>query len=39
MTAETLPASLCLAVLLGASLVSLALAAWIFSKREYVLEQ
>jgi ABC-type transport system involved in multi-copper enzyme maturation permease subunit len=39
MTAETLPASLCLGVLLAASLVSLALAAWIFSKREYVLEQ
>ena len=39
MTAETLPASLCLGVLVGTSLVSLVLAAWIFSKREYVLVQ
>jgi ABC-2 type transport system permease protein len=39
MTAEALPAPLCVAVLVGVSLASLALAAWIFSKREYVLEQ
>ena len=36
---ETLPTSECLLVLLAVSALCLAAAAWIFSRREYVLEQ
>jgi len=37
--AETLPWTTCVGALLGASVLFLAAAVWIFSRREYVLEQ
>jgi ABC-2 type transport system permease protein len=36
---EILPSTLCVATLLGASLAFLAASVWIFSRREYVLDQ
>jgi hypothetical protein len=39
MFGQILPAPLCLGVLAGVVLVSLGAAAWIFSRREYVLDQ
>ena len=39
MFGQILPAPLSLAVLAGVTVVSLAAAAWIFSRREYVLDQ
>ena len=39
MVSQVLPAALCLEVLAGAIIVCLAAAAWIFSTREYVMDQ
>jgi hypothetical protein len=36
---QVLPAALCLEVLAGAVVICLAAAAWIFSTREYVMDQ